>query len=237
MEKQRTKEEIIQAFTSGEREFSYEEMKIVFGEDYTLEEHYDFHPEQHPYARYIEQLVEDIQALIKDGPAHYFENDYDLDDDFDDLEDTDELWTQDSPELSENVRKITLEELFGIEQINFPPPDGLPADLIWKLSYAFEELLYSQEIHMVYPDDDLSELLYYWIHAAWNTKPIVYDELGSASVEICDKNPVQCSLKEYCSCLEKSDLDEPGGRPPGLDEPGLDEPGLDGSTEDKETHE
>jgi hypothetical protein len=138
--------------------------------------------------RYIEQLIEDLEAVAKNPPAAPF------------LEPP--LHLKEDPETSELalVPYKSIEEWTGIKQEVFPEINDLQGDQWGRVNEAIFKVFASLKLELL---DAPSEMPPEWLYEVLSTNwdhPVQYLPSSGMDLEFCTGDPMDCPYGEYCTC-------------------------------------
>ncbi len=168
---------------------TYEDLKAMLGDEYSLEEYCCEHSRKDLLAQYIEQVIQDLNSMAQAGPPDYLfgktikKGSYPLEEDFSDHDFAGLFVTKD----------MTFAEIFGLEKVIFPSPEKLSPRFVWELSLALDVLLNSYNILVILPEGNADEMLYYWLWEIWDRKKISYGCLG-AIIEVGEEEVASLGL-------------------------------------------
>jgi hypothetical protein len=146
--------------------------------------------------RYIEQLIEDLQAATwKTRPPHAIWDgiDPDNENDSDDISYVEEfIYGQE-----ERISSIT-----GIERKLLPPVDGLSDDQAGILATELEKLLNVFNFYPDFPGDYPAHLRYPLLLGLWNKKYVPLS-FGESHIGFCSFDEKECPFPGYCSTCKE----------------------------------
>jgi len=140
--------------------------------------------------RYVEQLLEDLDRAASVKPTMpYFEV-------------PPEFVTDDATKELALIPYKTIEELSGIEKINFPHSFHLSDEWVSSLLAAIFKVLDNIQIELIdQPSDIPNEILYDVIVEHWDDY-VQYLPSSGFDWEICSGNPDTCPYIGFCNCDE-----------------------------------
>lgn len=148
--------------------------------------------------RYLAQLLEDIEASIAAVPVFQRQGDFDAEEDY--VEEEDALMYR---------RRALLEEIIGIEQIQFPPADRLTEIQIAPILYALERCLDTYGYRPEFPAYLQPRYYYTLLRAQLNRSvPLLMGEVFP--LYLCPPSEeTSCLLGDSCQCKDAEiwDLD------------------------------
>jgi len=137
---------------------------------------------------YLTHLIADLRQAAKDLPVKPY---YDIPPEAEGIEYVVE-W--------ENAKAKPMQEWFGIDKKNFPPPEKLTGD---ELKMMVDEILKLWEAYNFYADlpEDLPAEIAYKVLVDFFEKPVAWVSEGSSHIEFCEYEPENCPFPpEYCWC-------------------------------------
>ena len=145
---------------------------------------------------YIAQLLEDIEASIKNVPRPYIPRE------------GVNIWDVPTPEEGErNARVSKLEELTGILKDQLPPVDMLSDEQVLRLLAGLKELLNAYNWCFVLQNKVPERIQYATIRGNFNQSARVkYWDMGFFEVCRPGNEHKQCTLGEYCQCAFYAEL-------------------------------
>lgn len=152
-----------------------------------------------PMQRYIEQLIEDLDALAANPPPTTY---YEVPPFLDELPHAAELAL---------VPFRTIEEWTGINQNAFPCILDLETDEWVAVSQAILRLFEAMNIALVDAPENLpSDMLYDALTLNWDME-IQYLPAAGFDLELCTRDPDTCPYGEFCDCQDEweEDADAP----------------------------
>lgn len=142
---------------------------------------------------YITQLIEDLREATnrKPAPRQLF-----LTEDMQGLEDITDL------EISLEEDEHTMESIFGIPQIYFPPADKLTDEQMKLLVKEILDLWRAFHYEAVLPQNLPARYAYPILVACWKKGyPLLRGSTGTWYIEFCDYEPDNCPFpEEFCQC-------------------------------------
>ncbi|MEX1191605.1 MAG: hypothetical protein WED10_06235 [Brumimicrobium sp.] len=152
--------------------------------------------------RYIHQLIEDLdEATLHVQDASEFCSDNFFDEDENDIIDF---------ELFEAIlegKEKPLSQIVGIERDLLPPANRLNAQQIDSLYPHIEDLLFSYNFDLNFPDGVSTELKYSMIRDIWEDK-FLYSSMGFCTIDFCDYDCDFCPFgSELCSCKKLDEME------------------------------
>ncbi len=146
--------------------------------------------------RYIEQLIEDLQAARKFAPKQRSRNEMNEEEIWDELVEIDKIIDEEPDRPLQNI--------FGIDPASFPPIDKLTTEQAQLLSAKILELWAAFNIEASYPKNFPLERFYPMLVEKFR-KPFMYFPMGITGIEFCHYEPEECPFgDEYCMCKEWS---------------------------------
>ena len=150
--------------------------------------------------RYIQQLVEDIQNAHRQLTKEETEK-----------VETFEQHIEEVERFLEGAEDL-IQQNFGyhcnLHKEQFPPPERLTSEQMNKVCEAFDQLLFTWNIHADFPDNLPIEMAYETLVSVLDRKFIIPIS-GFVGLEFCDYVPEECIFKEYCTCKELfAEMDE-----------------------------
>lgn len=142
--------------------------------------------------RYVEQLIEDLEALAKNPPATPY------------LEVPENMETiPDAAELA-LVSYKTMEDWTRFDASNFPEMIQLEILQIKKLNAAIFSVFESLFIEIIdIPDEMPEEWLYEVLRSEWDNTLVQYLPSSGMDLEFCTNNWKTCPYGEYCDCYDE----------------------------------
>ncbi|MDD4426165.1 MAG: hypothetical protein PHS40_09595 [Mariniphaga sp.] len=138
--------------------------------------------------KYIQQLIEDLQAVAKNPPKpSYIEP---------------PPYLEDDSVISELalVPFKTIEELTGIKQEVFPEINDLQGDQWERVNQAIFKIFESLNIELIdAPPEMPPEWLYEVLTTNWQ-HPVQYLPSSGMDLELCTGDPMTCPYGDYCDC-------------------------------------
>ncbi len=97
----------------------------------------------------------------------------------------------------------TMEDLFGIAPMAFPPEDKLSDPQVKKIAIAILKLWESHHIEASFPETAPYRLVYKVLVQCWQEETLNYSAHGDTCIHICNHNLDYCVWgQEHCTCKE-----------------------------------
>lgn len=147
--------------------------------------------------RYIEQLIEDLQAAKRFAPKQKPQEEMTSEEVWDELIEIDRIIDEEPDRPLHNI--------FGIDPAKFPPPEKLTTEQSQLLATEILELWAAFNIEASYPENFPLDKLYPMLVEKFK-KPFLYFPMGITGIEFCHYEPAECPFgDEYCRCKEWGD--------------------------------
>ena len=144
--------------------------------------------------RYIEQLIDDLQAAKNLVPKQKPQEEMTSGEVWDELIEIDRIIDEEPDRPLHNI--------FGIDPSNFPPPEKLTTKQAQLLATEILDLWAAFHIEASYPEKFPLEKLYPMLVEKFK-KPFLYFPMGITGIEFCHYEPKECPFgDEYCRCKE-----------------------------------
>ena len=143
--------------------------------------------------RYIKQLIEDLEDVIRQGITRPY------------IEIPPEM--EDCPELAEFelAPRKPLSDWTGIEVMNFPQPDLLNNNQMKRIYRAMQKVFDEIHIKIKFPSKIPLDFKYEVYLYLWN-QPFPCFSRFIFQFKICSHDPEDCPLVGYCKCQVPEDL-------------------------------
>ncbi len=147
--------------------------------------------------RYVDQLIEDIEEIIKWQTAQKQPSKQSDDDDMDMEAEFEEIERYVSGE-----GEVHFGEHCGLSKIQFPPPERLSFEQMNQISNAMDRLMFSFHLRAALPDV-IPVVMAYQTFVNVLEKEVMMMDFGMITIEFCDYEWKQCPWGvAYCTCID-----------------------------------
>ena len=147
--------------------------------------------------RYVEQLIEDIDAAHRDTVERETYAPKSFEEEMEEVE----RYISTDPEY-------TFSQQCGLQREQFPPADRLTDKQMMAICKAFESMMASYNIDATMPEALPMDMAYKTLLSVLDMK-VMITYSGFVTIEFCDYEPNDCPFGDYCTCKEfLEELDE-----------------------------